>query len=339
MLLHIGMLESTRWTSSGHYNAVYHWGSSTTLLHTIVARCDVTMDEYDDAAFDALGTAALDSLTSTTRPAPSKNVSGGGTSYPVQPVPNRQLRPSFNAILVSDRQKGNPVLAHIRNVPWEYSDVSTDIDFILGSSTAAFYLSLKYHRLHPEYIYNRMSVLGRTAYNLRLLLVVCDIDNHIDALRELTKTSVVNNYALILAWSSAEAGRYLELYKVLEGAGAGGIREKVSHRYSDQVVEAMTSVRAVNRTDSLTSIGTFGSFERCVRASEEELSNVPGWGPNKVKNWIHATTTPFRVRQGTSRVEQVQVAMSQRAAAQEAATAIHNASTTTTTNDEVPPPT
>ena len=34
--------------------------------------------------------------------------------------------------------------------------------------------SLKYHRLHPEYIHQRIEKLGHM-YNLRVLLIVCDI--------------------------------------------------------------------------------------------------------------------------------------------------------------------
>ena len=34
--------------------------------------------------------------------------------------------------------------------------------------------SLKYHRLHPEYIHTRIEKLGH-AYNLRVLLIMCDV--------------------------------------------------------------------------------------------------------------------------------------------------------------------
>lgn len=66
-------------------------------------------------------------------------------------------------------------------------------DFQLGRTTCALYLrcvavqllrrpdvdvdledSLKYHRLHPEYIHQRIQKLGN-AYNLRILLLMCDV--------------------------------------------------------------------------------------------------------------------------------------------------------------------
>ena len=102
---------------------------------------------------------------------------------------------------------------------------------MLGATTCALFLSLQYHRLHPEYIYNRILKLGRE-YDLRILLIMVDIvfffslmfdngkENHSDPLRELTKTSLVNNFTIFLAWSAAEAGRYLETFKAFEHANS-----------------------------------------------------------------------------------------------------------------------
>jgi len=47
-------------------------------------------------------------------------------------------------------------------------------DYVLGATTSSLFLSLRYHRLHPEYIYNRIQKLGKE-YSLRILLVMVDI--------------------------------------------------------------------------------------------------------------------------------------------------------------------
>lgn len=66
-------------------------------------------------------------------------------------------------------QKGNPVLSCIRNVQWEMvSDLIPD--YVVGSSTCALFLSVKYHLLHPKYILGRMNGIGN---NYRLRVVVC----------------------------------------------------------------------------------------------------------------------------------------------------------------------
>jgi len=40
--------------------------------------------------------------------------------------------------LVSPRQKGNPVLASLKALPWEYSDIPAD--YALGLTTCALFL-------------------------------------------------------------------------------------------------------------------------------------------------------------------------------------------------------
>lgn len=88
-------------------------------------------------------------------------------------------------------QRGNPVLECIKNVGKEFGDVV--VDYQVGRTTGVLYLrypltsakgvyqvinilpsSLRYHRLHPEYIHQRIERLG-SAYNLRILLILCDI--------------------------------------------------------------------------------------------------------------------------------------------------------------------
>ena len=46
-----------------------------------------------------------------------------------------------NAILVSQRQKGNPVLQHIRNVRFAFADIIPD--YQMGQQTCALFLSLR----------------------------------------------------------------------------------------------------------------------------------------------------------------------------------------------------
>lgn len=105
-------------------------------------------------------------------------------------------------VLLSFVQKGNPLLTHVRNVGWEYGDIVPD--YQVGATTGVLYLryalylsvfkqnltvrSIRYHRLHPEYVHTRIQKLG-TAYHLRVLLVMCDVDDHQATIRELTKVS------------------------------------------------------------------------------------------------------------------------------------------------------
>ncbi|KAG9803099.1 DNA repair protein rad10, partial [Aureobasidium melanogenum] len=201
-------------------------------------------------------------------------------------------RKSASSILVSPRQKGNPILNSIKSLPWEYSDIPAD--FVLGQTTCALFLSLKYHRLHPEYIYARIRQLGQK-YLLRIVLVMVDIENHQDPLKELSKTSLINNVTLMLTWSANEAGRYLELFKSCENAAPTGIKAQKAATFADNLVEFITVPRSINKTDAVGIVSNFGSVRTSVNARPEDLAHIAGWGDKKVKAWCQSVREPFRV--------------------------------------------
>ena len=217
----------------------------------------------------------------------------------VQPTPQAiASRSSGSSILVSPRQKGNPILANLRSFTWEFSDIPAD--YGLGLTTCALFLSLKYHRLHPEYIYNRIKQLAGK-YNLRVLLVMVDIGNHEDSLKELSKTSLVNNVTVILCWSAAEAARYIELYKSYEHANANSIRGIESKGYGEKMVDFVTVPRSINKTDAVSLVSAFGSVRAAVTARPEEIVIVGGWGEKKVRRWCGVVNEPFRAKKATKR--------------------------------------
>jgi DNA excision repair protein ERCC-1 len=101
---------------------------------------------------------------------------------------------SGNSIIINPCQRLNPIVECIRNVPKEFGDITPD--YQVGRTTGVLFLrfvflssfhlraeyhlvafclcSLRYHRLHPEYIHQRIERLGQS-YNLRILLLMCDI--------------------------------------------------------------------------------------------------------------------------------------------------------------------
>ena len=123
-----------------------------------------------------------------------------------------------------------------------------------------------------------------------------DIGNHEDSLKELSKTSLVNNVTVILCWSAAEAARYLELYKSYEHANAGAIRGTESKGYADKMVEFVTVPRSINKTDAVSLVSAFGSIKAAVNAMPEEIAVVGGWGEKKVRRWCAVVDEPFRAR-------------------------------------------
>lgn len=116
------------------------------------------------------------------------------------------------------------MLKSIINVPWEYSDTIIP-DYVMGRTTCALFLSLRYHILKPEYIYNRVKSLGKL-YELRVLLLQIDVKEPHTALKQLTRMCLVADLTLILAWTPEEAGKLIETYKIFENKPPDLIMEK-----------------------------------------------------------------------------------------------------------------
>lgn len=106
---------------------------------------------------------------------------------------------------------------------------------------------------------------------------------------------------LILAWSSEEAGKIIETYKIYENKPADKIMEKSESSpylkvfifysilfyfkcvFCLQLIQALTSIKPVNKTDAMTLITRFKTLKGILQASEYQLSECPGFGPRKAK--------------------------------------------------------
>ncbi|XP_047691538.1 DNA excision repair protein ERCC-1 isoform X2 [Prionailurus viverrinus] len=113
-------------------------------------------DEAPPAGFKPLfkSTRSLPTMETSAQAAPqtyaeyaiSGSPGGAGAPHPTGPeplageTPNQAPKPGTksSSIIVSPRQRGNPVLKFVRNVPWEFGDVLPD--YVLGQSTCALFL-------------------------------------------------------------------------------------------------------------------------------------------------------------------------------------------------------
>ncbi|KAI4879230.1 hypothetical protein NFI96_012110 [Prochilodus magdalenae] len=217
-----------------------------------------------------------------------KKKDGGQSTVELSVAPH--LLGSGNSIIVSPRQRGNPILKFVRSVPWEFGEVVPD--YVLGRTTCALFLSLRYHNLNPNYIHDRLKQLGQS-FTLRVLLVQVDVKDPHHALKELARICVMADCTLILAWSPEEAGRYLETYKSYEKKPADLLKEQVEKDYLSKVTDCLTTVKSINKTDSITLLSTFSSLEGIINASKEELVLCPGLGPQKAKRLYDVLHQPF----------------------------------------------
>jgi DNA excision repair protein ERCC-1 len=167
--------------------------------------------------------------------------------------------PQGNTILVSERQRGNPMLRYIRNAPWEYSREIIP-DYVMGF-TCAIFLSIKYHRMNPKHADLRIREVGKN-FRLRVLLVFCDVDDDesVKPLHELNKLCFNRNFTLLLCWSNEECARYLETLKNYENRSSSSIQEKVETEFIPMLSKVLTTVRSINKTDVVTLLDHFGSL-------------------------------------------------------------------------------
>ncbi|KAF0993102.1 hypothetical protein HZS_7166 [Henneguya salminicola] len=184
------------------------------------------------------------------------------------------------SILVNRNQEKNPVLKHIRNVPWCFSD-GIKTDFMIGQGVGVYFISMKYHNIYQNYIHDRLKD-HRNIYRLCILLVVCDIPEPEICLLELTKISLLTNISLILSWNTVEAAQYLETYKSYLNKPADSIMtEKSSQNIETQVIEFLTNIRGISKTNALVLLKNYKTLKHIMMASLEELSLCPGIGTNK----------------------------------------------------------
>ncbi|XP_014481105.1 PREDICTED: DNA excision repair protein ERCC-1 [Dinoponera quadriceps] len=195
-----------------------------------------------------------------------------------------------NAILVSPKQKGNPLLKFITNEKWEFSNIVPD--YVMGRTTCALFLSIRYHQLNPDYIHERLKQLGN-AYNLRVLLVQVDIADPHHVLKHLTRISILADMTIMLAWNVEDAGKIIETYKRYEVKSPDDIMERSDSAPHQKLVNALTTVRSVNKTDATTLLSTFSTLDSIVRAQPNNLALCPGFGLHKAQKLYKALHEPF----------------------------------------------
>ncbi|KAI8865739.1 DNA repair protein rad10, partial [Ramicandelaber brevisporus] len=207
-------------------------------------------------------------------------------------------------IVVNSNQRGNPLLKSITGIPWEYGDIVPD--YQVGNTSCVLFLSLRYHQLHPDYIYSRITKLG-SQFVLRILLCLIDADDHREVLKELSRACIAADLTLVCCWSNEEAGRWVESFKAYEFHSADQIKEKVDNNYLSRVTKSLTKIRSINKDNVATLLTTFGSFKNIANAPKDELEQCIGLGPQRVNRLMQAFNQPFTSNKSLRRNTQTQL--------------------------------
>lgn len=183
---------------------------------------DLNDDSFDDvlASMDMPSAPKQSKLQTPSESVVSDSSASSSAAGPVKPPASNP-----HSVLVHTKQRGNPILKSILNVPLEFRD---DIvpDYVVGRTSCVLFLSLKYHNLNPDYICQRLKGLGKM-YELRVLLVQVDTPEPHNALKSLTRISLLADLTMMLAWNAEEAGKIIETYKQFEKRPPDLIMERV----------------------------------------------------------------------------------------------------------------
>ncbi|SCU90947.1 LAFA_0F01024g1_1 [Lachancea sp. 'fantastica'] len=128
----------------------------------------------------------------------------------VSPNPTSGASGQGKNVLVSVSQRGNPLLGSLTNTSWRYVSPSGGnkiyYDYCVQGRNIVF-LSLKYHKLHPEYISKKIQPLVKLKNNV--LICVVDVEHSENILKDLNKACMFNGFALLLAFNFEQAAKYI----------------------------------------------------------------------------------------------------------------------------------
>jgi DNA excision repair protein ERCC-1 len=109
----------------------------------------------------------------------------------------------------------------------------------------------------------------------------------------LNQICAISNLTLILAFSSKDAAKYIEVLKTYEFKPADQLRQQTQHGTFSQLSSALTQIKSVNKTDVVTLSSNFDNFYDLVHADPAMLRELPGFGDQKVKRILDAFEEPF----------------------------------------------
>ena len=119
-------------------------------------------------------------------------------------------------------------------------------------------------------------------------------------LKELTILAVRTNFTLMLAWTYDEAARHIENFRMNADKSPDVIMGRVEDssksstgNNQQSLVDALTTVKSVNRTDAVTLLSTFETFDNVIKANTDELTVCPGISMVKARRLHTLFNKPF----------------------------------------------
>ncbi|GFE55223.1 DNA repair protein [Babesia ovis] len=194
-------------------------------------------------------------------------------------------------ILVSPRQRGNPLIRHLKKVTWVEGDIQ--YDYKVTEGIQVLFLSLKYHRMHRGYIVARLKHLR--SHRVKNPFVICqvDIEEPQEIIAELTVITFTLGYRILLSWSARESAAVLEILKLDGNKGLEFLHRKEEKTHMETVQDIIACVRHVNSTDAAKISKRSDTVKQLIHENPSKFEGIPGLGKRKVQSLISAFNDSF----------------------------------------------
>ncbi|KAH0788472.1 DNA excision repair protein ERCC-1 [Histomonas meleagridis] len=193
-------------------------------------------------------------------------------------------------ITISKTQEGNPLIKILAPAQMVWNENSV-CDYSIGYKIGILFLSLKYHRTHPEYLGKKIANF-RGGYATRILLLVVDIQNPDHVISKLTSLSIANNLNVVLAFDFEEAGRWiLTMYNTQESQ-VDELKASNETTY-DIAIDALNAV-GISRKDAASMIESYGTVSDCLLQNRNRLAKANILSDSKMEQFLAVLDEPFQ---------------------------------------------
>jgi DNA excision repair protein ERCC-1 len=192
-------------------------------------------------------------------------------------------------LTISKRQEKNPLIPLLSVAQSEWSD-TTVADYSIGRDIAVLFLTLKYHRLHPEYLSTRIRDF-RGSFPVRILLFLINDENPDQIISKLTVLSIANNMNLMLAFDYEEAARWIISLYTTQDAPVDDL--KASNETMHEIAVDSLNALGTSKKEAESLLTELPSLGEIICSSKETLRKSCVLSDKKVDNFLAAVEEPF----------------------------------------------
>lgn len=182
----------------------------------------------------------------------------------IEPILATHASASSSLTVVANmNQKDNPLLQYLKELRVEFARIVPD--YLLSQTDAVLFISLKFFRLHPHYLEQRISEIKEHTYRSRILLCCVDLPDYEVTLERVILLAFRSCMSFVPAWSPAEATKLLETFKQVLDKPVDSIQAKLSTNYEQRITDILTTITSISKIDSSSLMREFGTFRRLLQ--------------------------------------------------------------------------